>query len=98
MSDDVTLCVLLWAHDGQDDALVAYEDAVLALVPEHGGRMLQRVRSDGRERNPLEVHMLSFPSDAALDAYLADERRVALADLRERAIARSEVLRVDVIE
>ena len=34
-----TLCVLLWARPGADDALTAYEDRVLALVSEHGGRI-----------------------------------------------------------
>ena len=29
----VTLCVLLWPHAGNEDALVAYEDTVLALIP-----------------------------------------------------------------
>ncbi len=41
--------------------------------------------------------MLEFPSEEALEAYLADPRRAALADRRERAVARTEVLRVDVV-
>ena len=72
----VLLCVLLWARDGEEDALVEYEDRVLALLPDHGARVRQRVRSDGGDGAPLEVHVLEFPSEAALDAYMADERRV----------------------
>ena len=33
-----TLCVLLWAQPGAQAALTAYEDRVLRLVPDHGGR------------------------------------------------------------
>jgi hypothetical protein len=33
----VTLRVLLWPHAGRADELVADEDLVLPLVPEHGG-------------------------------------------------------------
>ena len=91
----LTLCVLLWANEGDEAALVEYEDLVLALLPDHGARVVQRVRSDGADGAPFEVHVLEFPSDAALEAYMADERRVAHAELRERGIARTQVLRVD---
>ena len=65
----VNLCVLLWATaDGHAD-LVAYEDAVLALLPDHGAQVLQRVRTHGQPTDqPYEVHLLEFPSEAALDA------------------------------
>ncbi|MFC5501595.1 hypothetical protein ACFPJ4_04985 [Lysinimonas soli] len=90
----VELCVLLWAHPGHDAELVAYEDRVLALVPAHGGRVLQRARSSGESGHPLEVQFYSFPSEAALQAYLADDRRVALAAERDRVVARTEFIRV----
>ena len=32
--------VTLWARPGAEDALIAYEDRVLSLVPGHGGRVL----------------------------------------------------------
>jgi hypothetical protein len=34
----VVNCVLLWATPGMEGALSAYEDKVLRLVAEHGGR------------------------------------------------------------
>ena len=92
------LCVLLWARPGADDALTAYEDRVLALVSEHGGRVLQRVRSSGADGQPLEIQLLEFPSAEALGHYMADERRTALAGARDRAIARTDVIEVDLIE
>ena len=94
---EVTLCVLLWAHEHQDRALVAYEDTVLALVSSHGGRVLQRARTNGAENRPLEIHVLQFPSERALDAYMNDPKRAALAAERDRAIARTEVHRVDLV-
>src|SRR5215469_369081 len=94
----LTLCVLLWAQPGADDALVAYEDRVLALVPEHGGRVLQRARSGGVDGQPLEVQLIEFPSAAALDAYMADGRRTSLAAERDRAIARTQVIDVEVVQ
>jgi uncharacterized protein (DUF1330 family) len=99
MSPDtvVTLCVLLWARAGETAALIAYEDAVLQLVATHGGRVLQRARTDGANDAPLEVHVLEFPSEAALDMYMHDPTRVAMTSDRDRAIARTEVHRVDLV-
>jgi uncharacterized protein (DUF1330 family) len=91
----VTLCVLLWAHPGNEDALISYEDRVLEFALAHGGRLLQRARTDGSCGAPLEIQFLEFPSEGALDDYLQDERRTALAGLRDRAICRTEVMRVD---
>lgn len=90
----VELCVLLWAHAGRDADLVAYEDRVLALVPAHGGTVLQRARSSGEQGHPLEMQFYSFPSEGALQAYLADDRRVALAAERDRVVSRTELIRV----
>jgi len=90
----VELCVLLWAHPGHEEGLVAYEDRVLALVPAHGGTVLQRARTAGDAAQPLEVQFYRFPSEDALQSYLADDRRVALAAERDRVVFRTEIMRV----
>ncbi len=95
---NVALCVLLWPQPDAADALAAYEDKVLALVPEHGGSVLQRARSDGADGQPLEVQVLEFPSAAALSDYMSDDRRLSLTDEREHAISRTEVIYVDLIQ
>ena len=94
----LTLCVLLWPRPGQDDALSHYEDAVLALLADHGSRIVSRVRrtaSDGpAAEGPLEVQVIELPSGEALAAYMADPRRAALAVDREAAIERTQILEV----
>jgi len=99
MPDDteVRLCCLLWAHDGHEADLRAYEDKVLALVPGTGGELLQRVAGDGTNGQPHEVQIFRFPSQQALTTYLDDPRRTALADERDRAIARTELFPVTFI-
>jgi uncharacterized protein (DUF1330 family) len=94
----LTLCVLLWAQPGAGDALIAYEDRVLELVSGHGGRVLQRARSNGAQGQPLEIQILEFPSAAALDDYMTDGRRLALAEERDRAIARTQVIEVELAQ
>jgi hypothetical protein len=88
---------LLWARAGHDDALISHEDRVLEFARAHGARLLQRARTDGSGGAPLEIQFLEFPSEGALDDYLRDERRTALAGERDRAITRTEAMRVDLV-
>jgi uncharacterized protein (DUF1330 family) len=95
----VVNCVLLWARPGMEAALGAYEDKVLRLVAEHGGRVLERgtvlpgSRHDGEP--PTEVQFLEMPSEASLDAYMNDPRRLAMAAERDAAIARTDLFRIE---
>ena len=93
----LTLCVLIWAVPGREAELAAYEDAVLAIIRDHGGSVLQRLRGvpgiDGGD-DPTEVHVLQFASQAAFDAYLSDEGRAALAPQRDACVARTQAIRV----
>ena len=58
----LTLCVLLYPVDGQEDQLAAYEDEVLALIPEYGGTVLSRVRRvGGTTDQPYEVPPSELP-------------------------------------
>ena len=93
----VTLLVQLWAVPGHEHLLVDYEDQVLRRLAPHGARILQRVRASDADSGPFEAHILEFPSEGALDAYMADPERRALSDLRERAIERTELVRVEVV-
>jgi len=93
----LTLCVLLWAQPDAEAALASYEDRVLELVPDHGGRVLQRARGSGAAGQPLEIQLLEFPSAAALDDYMTDGRRLALAEARDQAIARTQVIPVELV-
>ena len=89
--------MLLWARPGAEDGLIAYEDQVLDLVPGHGGRVVQRARASGTDGQPLEIQLLEFPSVAALDAYMADDRRTSLAAERDRVIGRTDVIQVRLV-
>jgi len=93
----LTLCALLWASPGGEDGLIAYEDRVLSIVPEHGGRVLQRARGSGTAGQPLEIQLLEFPSAQALDAFMTDHRRQSLAGERDKVIAKTEVIEVQLV-
>jgi hypothetical protein len=90
----LSLCCFLWAVAGEEAGLERYEDRVLALVPEHRGTVLQRARSDGADGRPNEVQLFRFEDQAALQGYLDDPRRLALAPERDRVVARTELFPV----
>jgi uncharacterized protein (DUF1330 family) len=89
-----TRYVFLWSRPGMEQALIAYEDAVLSLVDEHGGKVVHRARTDGADGRPLEIQLFEWASQEAIDAYMSDPRRTALAADREQAIARTEIVPV----
>jgi hypothetical protein len=74
--------------EGIDD-FRAYEDAVLPLLSEFNGRLERRLRNpDGT----VEVHTVSFASDADFQNYRKDPRRMAQAWLLEKSSAKLELL------
>jgi hypothetical protein len=95
--DPLVLCCFLWATPGEEAGLQGYEDAVLALLGEHRGVILQRVRSTGEAAGPREVQLFRFEDRDGLDGYLDDPRRLAMADVRDRVIARTELFPVTVL-
>jgi hypothetical protein len=67
----------------------AYEDAVLPLLPEFDGRLERRLRNpDGT----IEMHIVSFASDADFQNYRNDPRRMAQVRLLEKSSAKLELL------
>src|ERR1700761_6628763 len=74
--------------DGIED-FQAYEDAVLPLLPEFNGRLERRLRN---QDGTVEMHIVSFPSDADFQNYRDDPRRAAQARLLEKSSAKLELL------
>ncbi len=75
----------------------AYEDRVLPLLADHGAELQFRgVRAAGEEPTaPLEVHVTRFPHRRAFDAYMADERRLALLDEFGEVFTSKQVVEID---
>jgi hypothetical protein len=68
-----------------------FEVKVLPLLTAHGGSLERRLRStDGS----TEVHIISFPSREALDAYMHDPERLRHAPLKDASGAVSELIEV----
>ena len=70
---------------------------MLGIASGYGGRVLQRARSEGGDGQPLEIQLLEFPTAQAVAEFMADGRRQALADERDRVVARTEVIDVQLV-
>ena len=69
-----------------------YEEAVLPLLAEHGGRLARRLRSAS---GGIEVHVVEFASPGAFSAYRADPRRAVHHPLLEASGAETELLELE---
>ena len=83
---------LIYVREGQEDVFQGFEDSVLPLMETYGGHMLLRLRpSDDsvvarQGDKPYEVHVITFPDDAALAGFSHDERRKAFLHLKEASV------------
>ena len=77
------------AADGSE-----YEHTVLRYFVEHGGEIIAafkpQAQADGLPPAD-EVQILRIPTQAQLDAYLSDSRRLALSPKRAASIAVTEI-------
>lgn len=85
----VTFALIARIPEEGIEAFRAYEDAVLPLLPEFNGRLERRLRNpDGT----VEIHVVSFASEADFQNYRNDPRRMAQAGLLEKSAAKLELL------
>lgn len=72
------------------EAFDAFEAQAARVMARHGAAIERAIRVEGAPER--EVHIVRFPDDAAWAAYRADDELRALADLRARGIAATELL------
>ena len=89
----ITIVALLTIRDAQ--AFEQFERQAVAIMVEHGGRLDSAFRpaapASTQAPHVDEVHVLKFPSQEAFERYRLDAQVVALASLREQAIAHTSV-------
>jgi uncharacterized protein (DUF1330 family) len=95
----VTIAFIGHAAPDRIEAAAAYEDAVLPLLGDHGAQLLYRGRRVPGEdaARPAEVHLIRFPHRDAYDAFLADERRLALLQEHGEVFTSKVVVELDTL-
>ncbi len=89
----LTLVVILTVRPGALDAFRAYEAAAAAIMRRHGGAIERAVVVKPTEAAGAwrEIHLVTFPDEAAFARYRADPALAALAAARQACIAQTEL-------
>ena len=90
----MTLVVTLRVRRERLEDFRAFERHAAAVMADHGGCLERTVVApvEGRADLFAEVHVVTFPGEAAFAAYRADPRLSALAHLRDGAVVGTEIL------
>lgn len=95
MNGRLILVVSLWLKDANIAGFEAFERKAVRLMAKHGGRIERAMRADDQSRkldDPFEVHVVSFPDEAAFLAYREDPDVRLLASERAEVISKSTIL------
>ncbi|MBW8684363.1 DUF1330 domain-containing protein [Chitinophaga rhizophila] len=88
----IYLTQLIYIHEGQQDIFHQFEDVALPLLDKYQGKLLLRIRPSqgqviaGELESPYEVHLVSFPSQAAFDGFKQDKERERFLHLKDASV------------
>ena len=87
----MTLVVTLTVRRDRLDDFRAFERRAAAVMAAHGGRIERTVvgPAEGRPELLVEVHVVTFPDQAAFAAYRADPRLREVAHLRDGSVVQT---------
>lgn len=86
MTDKIVIVAGLYIHPGREAEFAQFETAAESIMHRHGGALERRIGFASHPDQPHEVHIVTFPDEAAFQRYRADTDLQALAELRARAI------------
>ena len=97
MSSEVYFLVSIFVQPGQMETLRQYEQAAVRVMAHHGGRFLHVFRPPhpgANETTPDEIHLLTFPSEAAFAAFRADPELRPYHPLRDQSVRHATFLKL----
>lgn len=95
------MAVTLWVHRGKEIEFGRFEETSLAIAARHSGRLLQAARlspAASGEETPYEFHLLAFKGSEEFADFRSDPESVALNSLRQRLIAKVEIVAGDEVD
>ena len=87
----MTLVAILTVRKDAVEKFRAYESHAARIMGEHGGRIERTVVVPDTADTIKEIHIVTFPGDAAYAAYRNDARLKEHAPLREASVVRTEL-------
>jgi uncharacterized protein (DUF1330 family) len=90
----MTLVAILTVRNEALDAFREYERTAAMVMARHGGAIERAVviPSKSGEATFREIHIVTFPDEAAFEAYRRDEEMARIAHLREESVLATEIM------
>jgi antibiotic biosynthesis monooxygenase (ABM) superfamily enzyme len=88
----VTIVAIMTVRRAALETFRAFEREAAAVMATHGGRIERTIVVPGDADVLKEIHVVTFPHEQAYAAYRGDDRRRALAPLRDESVVHTEVL------
>ena len=95
MNQRYMLIVSVWLRNNDVSRFEAFERQAARIMAEFDGRIERAIRisdAEAAEGGPFEIHVVSFPDEAAFRRYRQSSEYTKLAAVRDRIIAKSTIL------
>lgn len=95
MNERYILIVSLWLKNNDASAFEAFEHQAAKAMTKFDGRIERAIRISGAEYDddrPFEIHIVSFPSEAAFQMYRQSAEARNLAQMRDNVILKTEIV------
>lgn len=83
---------LIFVKKGQEEKFLEFERHAIPLMEKYHGKIRYRVRPkaesfvDATAELPYEIHIISFPAEPDLAAFLKDDNRLQFIHLKEESV------------
>ena len=95
MSERYILIVSLWLKNNDVSAFEAFERQAAKAMAKFDGRVERAIRisgAQGEHDRPFEIHIVSFPNEAAFQMYRQSAESSDLAPMRDSVILKTVVV------
>lgn len=88
----IYLTMFIFVKEGKEAVFYEFEELALPLLDDYNGKLIYRLRPSpetfisNEERQPYEIHFLSFASEKDFLNFGKDERRTTFMHLRTESI------------
>jgi uncharacterized protein (DUF1330 family) len=88
----ITITQLIYIQEGQEQTFDQFEAVAIPLISKYNGRLLLRVRPaesaviEATMELPYEIHIVEFPGEEDVNAFMKDDTRRSFLHLKERSI------------
>lgn len=95
----IYLTQLIFVKEGKEDVFHEFEDFAIPLMEKYNGRVIHRLRPNketyisSTERQPYEIHFISFDSENDFQNFLQDDTRQNFMHLKKESVESSLLIK-----